>query len=241
MPGMSEPSWDRLRPEYDAAVLDPAQRAARARRVRAALTGARLWPSAPRILDVACGSGLLLAALDDRAGARVGCDVRRELYLRVRDQIPGVRFTQADAARLPFRGGSFDLVTCMAAIEEFPDWRTALAEMARCVAPGGVLYVTVTNGAVLRPLYALARSLGRHVPDNWRAYAQASLRLRDGRPETGFGVRALSGWRHVDVTAHLLAASSPWLGRLPLGAVARVLRPIVPSFGFAWQRPAGIG
>lgn len=119
------PFPDALRHEYDAAVLDRSGRIKRAWRLHAALRTVGLWRADARLLDIGCGSGLLLAALGDNVRQRIGCDLRGELYVQVREQVPNVLFAQADGMQLPFPDDSFDLVTCLAVIGEFVDWRGA--------------------------------------------------------------------------------------------------------------------
>ena len=94
-----------------------------------------------------------------------------------------ILFAQADGMRLPFPDDSFDLVTCLAVIGEFSDWRGAFQEMARCVTPGGLLYVTVTNGKLLIPFSLLVTRLGIGVRPSWWEYSLSSLRLAAERPE----------------------------------------------------------
>jgi SAM-dependent methyltransferase len=225
-----------LRSEYDPAVLDGAQRAQLAQRLHMALCDAGLWPAQARLLDVGCGSGLLLSALGHDVRQRIGCDLRRELYVQVRPHVAQVAFAQADGLHLPFPDACFDLVTCMAVMGEFPDWPAALHEMARCVAPGGVLYVTITHGRLLLPLFGWLERLGYRVAHSQWDYARASLRPVAGRPEAGFGVAALAGWRYVHLTPHLARSQWPWLHALPYAVLDRVLRRCAPSFGHAWQR-----
>src|SRR5205814_643511 len=50
-----------------------------------------------------------------------------------------VRFTRADAATLPFPGGSFAVLLSRSALEHIVPVERALAEMARVVRPGGVI------------------------------------------------------------------------------------------------------
>jgi len=146
-------------------------------------------------------------------------------------------FTQCEGNRLPFRNGRFDLVTCLAVIEELPDWHNAVEEMARCVASGGVLYITVTNGRFLLPLYNLAERLGRRIPASSYAYARASLPITNRAPEHGLGVRSLTGWRYVHLTPYLARSQWPWLRFVPFPLLDWLLSRLAPSFGFAWQRP----
>jgi ubiquinone/menaquinone biosynthesis C-methylase UbiE len=229
--------FETLRHEYDPGVLDRAQRTQRAQRLYAALCAAGLWRPQTRLLDIGCGSGLLLAALGDDVRQRVGCDLRGELYVQVREQVPTVLFAQADGMQLPFPDDSFDLVTCLAVIGEFVDWRGALQEMARCVAPGGVLYVTVTNGKLLIPLYRFVTKLGIGVCPSWWEYGLSSLRLATERPEEGFGVPTFAAWRYIHLTPYLAHSQWSWLRVLPFSLVDWGMRRFAPSFGFAWQRP----
>ena len=233
----TRPFPEALRHEYDAAVLDHSQRIQRAWRLHAALCAADLWRADARLLDVGCGSGLLLAALGDDVRQRIGCDLRRDLYVQVREQVQNVLFAQADGMQLPFPDSSFDFVTCLAVIEEFSDWQGVLQEMARCVAPGGVLCVTVTNGKLLTSLYRFVTRVGIRVRASWWEYSLSSLRLAAGRPEAGFGVPALAAWRYIHLTPHLARSQWPWLRLLPFLLVDWCMRRFAPSFGFAWQRP----
>ena len=229
-----------LRHEYDPEVLDCSQRTQRAQRLYAALCAAGLWRPQARLLDVGCGSGLLLAALGGDTRQRIGCDVRQSLYVHTREQVGSVLFTQADAIYLPFPDGAFDLVTCLAVIEELTDWRRALQEMARCVAPGGVLYVTVTNGRLLTPLYTWIERLGVHVRASAWAYSVSSLRLTEAEPEAGFSVPALATWRYIHLTPYLARSQWSWLRLLPWPSLNWCMHYFAPSLGFAWQRPSDI-
>jgi SAM-dependent methyltransferase len=228
---------DALRSEYDPEVLDVGERTKRAARLHAALSAVGLWPGGVRILDMGCGSGLLLNALGTETRQRVGCDARRSLYLQVREQAGSILFTQCEGHRLPFRNGCFDLVTCLAVIGELPDWQSAVEEMARCVAPGGVLYITVANGRFLLLLYSVAERFGRRIRVSWREYARASLPMTERAPEQGLGVDALAGWRYVHLTPHLARSQWPWLRLVPLSLLDWLVSRVAPSFGFAWQRP----
>jgi SAM-dependent methyltransferase len=54
---------------------------------------------------------------------------------------------------LPFDDDTFDLVTCLEALEFMPDTRAALAECARVLKPGGLLLVSnrIATGAKVMP------------------------------------------------------------------------------------------
>jgi SAM-dependent methyltransferase len=55
---------------------------------------------------------------------------------------PGVTLRSVDLTQVPFPDGSFDLVTCVSVLEHIPNYRGALAEMVRVLAPGGKLLLT---------------------------------------------------------------------------------------------------
>lgn len=225
-----------LRNEYDVRVLDVEQRSDKARQLRDALESARLWQSPKNILDVGCGSALLLNALAAPNSNKVGCDFRIEPFLRAGLDRSRVTFVQADADRLPFRKKAFDLVICLAVIEEIMDWRMAIQAMAECVSPGGVLYVTMTNGKTLSPFYSVLTKLGLRVETSWWHYAQSSLRFTAWSPADGFGIAALSGWRYVNVTPYLARASLPVMRALPLAVLSALVKYGASSFGHAWLK-----
>jgi ubiquinone/menaquinone biosynthesis C-methylase UbiE len=158
--------------------------------------------------------------------------------MQARRQATGVLFTQADGMQLPFPDGYFHFVMCRAMIEELPDWRVGLSEMARCVAPGGILYLTVTHSQLLLPLYRLAELLGCTIRHNRWAYARSSRGLSNLRPREGFGIPSLAAWHYVHITPYLARSQWPWLRLLPGPVLDWLMRQCAPSFGHAWQRPA---
>lgn len=98
-----------------------------------------LGPSAAprRILDVGCGTGLLLERLATR-GRPVGVDVSSIAldFCRLRNGGPLI---QADGTRLAVADSSFDAVTAIGVIEHLDRDREALAEWRRVLRPGGAI------------------------------------------------------------------------------------------------------
>jgi SAM-dependent methyltransferase len=126
------PSWDGLRSEQAFAPLEKA------------LDGI---PSPPaRALDLGTGTGLAAFLLARRfpEAEIVGVDVSERMLDEARRNTPPelaahVRFEHADAARLPYADGSFQLVTLANMIPFFD-------ELARVIAPGGWLLFSFSAG-----------------------------------------------------------------------------------------------
>jgi len=108
------------------------------------LGGSRQWicsRATGSVLEVGIGSGLNLAHYPDHVGlTAVDFDSQMLSMARRRDDVVRrVALLQADAARLPFAGASFDSVVCTLAMCEFGDRSAVLAEMCRILRPGGRL------------------------------------------------------------------------------------------------------
>jgi SAM-dependent methyltransferase len=102
------------------------------------------------IIDVGCGSGVLLPMLAKAVGSAgkvVGVDyspamvrdAEKKVETEGLSQIVSVR--EADARRLPFADRSFDAAHCERLLMHLEDPNTALTEMVRVVRPGGRIVV----------------------------------------------------------------------------------------------------
>lgn len=95
-----------------------------------------------RVLDVGCGTGALLAALAERANAKVwGVEPSDEMRGVARARLPaGIGLRSGRAESLPFRDDWFDGVT-FSLVVHLIDRSAAFAEAARVLAPGGRVVV----------------------------------------------------------------------------------------------------
>ncbi len=102
----------------------------------------RLLPHLPRegrVLDVGCGTGLLLKELGRRG---VGLDLSAGMLRLARRRNPGIPLVRADAEHLPFKEGVFRAVLSVTVLQNLPHPRRALREMARVVEEGGKVVVS---------------------------------------------------------------------------------------------------
>jgi demethylmenaquinone methyltransferase / 2-methoxy-6-polyprenyl-1,4-benzoquinol methylase len=113
-----------------------------------------------RVLDVACGTGDLSLTLFEITGAGVvGTDFCRPMLTIAAGKTSGrIRFIEGDALDLPFRDGTFDVVTIAFGLRNLANVESGLAELSRVVKPGGwvaVLEFSRPANAILRPLFNL--------------------------------------------------------------------------------------
>lgn len=169
-----------------------------------------------RVLEVGCGTAALSAALASRGADVVASDVSLRWLALARKRLaesgsPDVELVACAAESLPFDPGSFDLVAAADVIEHVADPARFLAESARVLRPGGLLFLSTPNR------YSLG--LEPHV----RLWGVGFL----PRPFAERYVRAVrkSSYSHV----HLLSAGS--LERLlrTHGLAPQIVTPPVPD------------
>ena len=86
-----------------------------------------------RVLDVACGTGVLSRALA-RAGAMVtGLDLSPPMLAVARELSPEIEFVEASADAIPFGDDAFDAATCQQGLQFFPNRQLALTQIRRVV------------------------------------------------------------------------------------------------------------
>lgn len=96
-----------------------------------------------RVLDLCCGTGDMTFALRRRATSGkaqiLGADFSHAMLQRATIKGKGttLRWIEADALRLPFPDGHFDLVTSAFGFRNLADYDAGLREIARILAPGG--------------------------------------------------------------------------------------------------------
>ncbi len=106
-----------------------------------------------QVLDLCCGTGDLAIALNRRYRAHVtGVDFAHSMLVRARKksarlhspdlvQLRPIKYIEADALRLPFADGTFDLVTSAFGFRNLANYEAGLREIQRVLKPGGTLVI----------------------------------------------------------------------------------------------------
>jgi SAM-dependent methyltransferase len=94
------------------------------------------------VLDVGSGPGIELRALAAAASLAVGVDLSVTMTAASAAHAPGASVACADAQHLPFADGAFDACRARAVLVHTPHPGRAVAEMARCLKPGGRLVLS---------------------------------------------------------------------------------------------------
>jgi ubiquinone/menaquinone biosynthesis C-methylase UbiE len=205
-----------------------------------------------RVLDVACGTGIVArrAALRVGSGGKVvGLDLNEGMLGMASkassDVRPVIEWRQGDATSMPLPDGAFDVVFCQQGLQFFPDQPTALSEMHRVLTPNGRLALSVLRSVEHNPGYhLLADALERHVGPEAGAMMRSPFpslsgdELRDLITGAGFqDVRIFLGigpvrYPTVEEFLRWEGASSPLAG--PIGALKDDVRAaLVHSLGEA--------
>ncbi|MCA4724687.1 methyltransferase domain-containing protein [Mycolicibacterium fortuitum] len=188
-------SYDPVAELYDRAYADIRVRGTEWRWIseRAALARAELGRGL-RVLEIGCGTGALLRALDDDGvlDFGIGVDISSGMLNQARKRgrhRSRLRFTAVDGPQLDLPDDHVDAVICFLSFR-YLDWDPMMAEIRRVLAPGGQLWVVdmVEHPIRVRELPVLVRSALEHV------------RTRRTRPQFAADLTALTShpaWREM--------------------------------------------
>ena len=200
--------------------------------------------SPPRILDAGCGSGRNMALLA-RRGPVTGIELASQSLEVARERGLGPVLPGSLDEPLPFDDASFDLAVALDVLEHVADDAAALAELARVLAPGGRLLVTV-------PQYGWLWGEHDVLAHHHRRYTRGLLLARAAA--AGFEAERVTAFNTVLLApiaaarlaqrARRRAQPASDLGRTPQGPVNRALEGVLRAEARLIRRgrnlPAGV-
>ena len=132
------------------------------------LIGVAALQPGQRVLDVACGTGVVTRLAAERVGAAgvvAGLDVNPGMLAVARAETPSglsIDWHEASVESMPLPDEAFDVVLCQMGLQFVSSKLTALREMRRVLKPGGRALVTVPGPKP--PLFAvMTDALARHL------------------------------------------------------------------------------
>ena len=176
------------------------------------VAAAQLQPG-QRVLDVACGTGVLAresATCVGATGAVVGLDRNPGMLTVARRLAPGIEWREGTAEALPYPDHSFDAVVSQFGLMYFTDRGQALREILRVLAPGSRLAVAVWDSLDHTPAYAAELALLERIAGRRGADALRAPFVLGDQQELAMLV-AGAGFAAVAVTAHHGTAKFPSL------------------------------
>jgi len=138
-----------------------------------------------RVLDVACGTGLIARLAAEQvgpSGSVTGIDVAPDM-IDVAEGVPSpagveIEWHVGDATSLPFPDDSYDVVLCQMGLMFMGDRGAALAEMRRVLAPGGRVAVN-TPGSIQRTFELMEKAIVDHISPELGGFVRAVFSMHD--------------------------------------------------------------
>jgi SAM-dependent methyltransferase len=123
-------------------------RLAHSRSWRGELEKARLverYVGRGKILDVGCGDGKFLWALDPQRWDRTGVETSRDTIANVTRRMPSLHLVAGDIYAVSLAAASYEAITFWHVLEHLPDPRKVLNRVFDLLRPGGWLFISLPN------------------------------------------------------------------------------------------------
>jgi len=159
-------TYNRISPYYDRFMkrFFPIGEIGRERIVETLTTGS--------VLDVACGTGTLLAMAHDKGLRCFGLDISGGMLAQAKRKVPDGHFLQASFYQMPYHEGQFDHVVATNALSgTFIDVKKVLEEMLRVCSSGGCVSIAewpkALQGSFMDRLLVWFASLSEDAPKDY--------------------------------------------------------------------------
>ena len=143
---------------------------------------------AERVVDVACGTGViarLAAPLVGPAGSVTGIDFAADMLDVARATPapvgPEIEWREGDATAIPLADESYDVALCQMGLMFMADRNAAVSEMHRILTPGGRVVVN-TPGAIQPAFQIMEQAIVEHISPELGGFVGAVFSMHD--PET---------------------------------------------------------
>lgn len=137
-----------------------------------------------RVVDVACGTGVITRAAAERVGPTgtvVGVDIAPDMVATAA-KVPAagapIEWREGDAVSLPLPDESCDVALCQLSLMFLPDKAAAIAEMRRVLAPGGRVLVN-TPGRIRPTFEAMEQAIVEHIDPQLGAFVTTVFSMHD--------------------------------------------------------------
>jgi len=178
-----------------------------------------------RVLDVACGTGVVTRAAAERvgpAGHVVGVDLNPGM-IAVARSLPApigvpIEWIERSALDLQLADASVDVVLCQQGLQFFPDKAVALQEMRRVLDHGGRLALSVWNSLGLYNS-AVGEALARFISNETAVQFLSSRRQAPAREELEH-LATEAGFPDVELRVSRIDVHLPHVDKFTLGHLA---------------------
>ena len=165
-----------------------------------------------RVVDVACGTGVVTRAAAERVGSTgmvTGVDLAPDMIEIAEATGAGgapIAWYQADAASLPLPDASYDVALCQMGLMFMDDRPGAIAELHRVLAPGGRIVIN-TPGRIQPPFEAMERAIGDNLDPELGMFVSAVFSMAD--PDALAGLLRDAGFDGVSSTEYTARLTLP--------------------------------
>ena len=98
-----------------------------------------------RVLEVGCGDGFVLKALESKGTELYGIDISPKRVERAKRLVPSAKVYEVNAETLPFENNCFNVTVCSEALEHIENPQKAVEEMIRVTKEPGDMIISVPN------------------------------------------------------------------------------------------------